>query len=60
MKLILDLSLYNSRLGDGMQGIQILGVGQYWVDFYESNITFNPHFIVDLQAVFKDARCFCL
>ena len=60
IKLILDLSLKNSRLGDRLEGVQILGVGDYWVNFDESHIHFNPHFLRNLrEKAFND--CFsCL
>ena len=47
-RLILDLSLKNNYLAADLFGLQIIGWGQEWVDFYKSNVDFNPHYLQDL------------
>jgi protein O-GlcNAc transferase len=50
-RLILDLSLKNHNLGNDVLGVQIMGWGEEWVDFYTEHIDFNPHY---LQHFFTD------
>lgn len=47
-RLILDLSLKNNTLGTDVLGLQVIGWGQDWVDFYTENIDFNPHYLQNL------------
>jgi predicted O-linked N-acetylglucosamine transferase (SPINDLY family) len=49
-KLLIDLSLKNNNLGDSIEGIQILGFGEYWVDFCTQNVAFNPSFLEMLRS----------
>ncbi|MEY2978628.1 MAG: repeat-containing protein YrrB [Cyanobacteriota bacterium] len=48
---LLDLALKNRHLGDRLAGVQVIGIGEDWVEFYDSHIHFNPHFLAGLTAI---------
>lgn len=59
IRLLLDLSLKNNHLGNAFEGLHIFGVGQYWTDFDQNNIDFNPHFL-EIFRSHKNDRSLCL